>query len=122
LDYHLSKRYYDRSIETSPKDAYYPNLFGLFSLYVTSSWSTSSNWKVLINIYYQLFHQWMNKDSNSRTLILGDIPMFEVIPYGDTFFHPPSKDTLMHIFQKSIHTIFTICLLGIFIWVRYHLQ
>ena len=34
LDYHLSKRYYDRAFETSPRDALYPSKLGLLSLFV----------------------------------------------------------------------------------------
>ena len=78
IDFHLAKRYYDRSIATKPKEAFVPATFGLFSLYVYSSWSTSSSFSGLFQIWWYFLTVWF-KDQKME-LTLGNIPMGQVVP------------------------------------------
>ena len=78
VDFHMSKRYYDRAIETNPKEARIPALIGLGSLFFYSTWTTSSTWSVLMTTWWSLCNMWMG--SQKVELFLGDVPMSQIVP------------------------------------------
>ena len=61
-------RYYDRAMQTAPQDATYPSRFGLLSLFVYSSWTSCSTWKILLTNLWKGIDQWMKGVSYELSL------------------------------------------------------
>jgi hypothetical protein len=74
-------------MQTAPQDATYPSRFGLLSLFVYSSWTSCSTWKILLTNLWKGIDQWMK--GVSYELSLG----------------------------KSVWVVFVGCICGLYLWV-----
>ena len=72
VDFHLSKRYYDRAYEASPLEASAPTRLALFSLWFYSSWASSSSWHVMFEAMLKSIQGYVKR--GRVELALGDIP------------------------------------------------
>jgi hypothetical protein len=55
-------------MQTAPQDATYPSRFGLLSLFVYSSWTSCSTWKILLTNLWKGIDQWMKGVSYELSL------------------------------------------------------
>jgi TPR repeat protein len=72
VDFHLAKRYYDQAYETHPREANVPSKLAFLSLWLYSSWVSSSSWTVMYRAMRASVDGYMR--AKKWELALGDIP------------------------------------------------
>jgi TPR repeat protein len=80
VDFHLAKRYYDQAYETSPLEANVPSKLAFLSLWLYSSWVSSSSWTVMYGAMRESLNGYMR--GGKWELALGDIPDVSAFSLG----------------------------------------